>query len=141
MCLSLFLLILRSVTFDHSSQVYITYTQGLQDESLHSIHVITVGIFNLHRGWFFLHRGPPVNVLIQRTSHCFHVIPANDTKESVFGHQIFPRPPRRQNPEPLAPEASGLTTELPHLLILCPFGGANVQRKAWGTEYLTIFWR
>ncbi|MCG8048990.1 MAG: hypothetical protein N0E48_25875, partial [Candidatus Thiodiazotropha endolucinida] len=55
--LSFFLLILRSVIFDHYSQVYITYTLGLQVESLHSNHVITVGFFNLHRGWFSLHRG------------------------------------------------------------------------------------
>ena len=52
---------------------------------------------------------------IRRTAHCFHVIPANDTKESVFGHQIFPRAPRGSNPEPLAPAASAFTTELPRL--------------------------
>ena len=35
---------------NHYSQVYITYPPDLQDESLHSNHVIKVGIFNLHKG-------------------------------------------------------------------------------------------
>ena len=30
---------------------------------------ITVGFFNLHRGWLSLHRGHPVNVPIRRTMH------------------------------------------------------------------------
>ena len=39
-----------------------------------------------------LHRGHPVkwvNVSIRRTTHLFSVIPANDTKESMFGHRKF----------------------------------------------------
>ena len=47
-----------------------------------------------------------------RMAHCFHVIPANDTKGSVFGPQNFPHRRRGLNPGPLAPEASALTTEL-----------------------------
>ena len=36
-----------------------------------------------------MHRGPPVNVPIRRTAHLFSDIPANDTKESMFGHAEF----------------------------------------------------
>ena len=39
-------------------------------------------------------------------------LPANDTRESVFGLQNFPRGERGSNLGPLAPEASVLTTEL-----------------------------
>ena len=67
---------------------------------------ITVGFFNLHRGWLSLHRGHPVNVLIRRTMHLSSVIPANDTRESVFGHRNFSRHERESNLGPLAPEAS-----------------------------------
>ena len=48
---------------------------------------ITLVFFNLHSGWLALIRGPPVNVPIRRTAQCFHVTPANDTKEIVFGHR------------------------------------------------------
>ena len=47
---SLLIIILRSVILDHYSQVYITYTPDLQDESLHSNHVITARIFNQQMG-------------------------------------------------------------------------------------------
>ena len=40
------------------------------------------------------------------------VIPANDTRESVFGLRNFPHPKLGSNLGPLAPEASALTTEL-----------------------------
>ena len=74
---------------------------------------ITLGFFNLHRGWLSLHRGHPVNIPIRRTMHLSSVIPANDTRESVFGHRNLPRSERGSNLGPLAPEASALTTELP----------------------------
>ena len=45
--------------------------------------------------------------------HLSSVIPANDTRESVFGLRNFPRRERGLNLGPLAPEASALTTELP----------------------------
>ena len=67
---------------------------------------ITVGFFNLHKGWLSLHRGHPVNVPIRRMMHLSSVIPANDTRESVFGHRNFPRRERGSNLGPLAPEAS-----------------------------------
>ena len=67
---------------------------------------ITVGFFNLHRGWLSLHRGHPVNIPIRRTMHLSSVIPANDTRESVFGHQNFSRREWESNLGPLAPEAS-----------------------------------
>ena len=67
---------------------------------------ITVGFFSLHRGWLSLHRGHPVNVPIRRTMHLSSVIPANDTRESVFGHRNFSRRERESNLGPLAPEAS-----------------------------------
>ena len=43
----------------------------------------------------------------------YHVIPANDTKGSVFGPTSFPRRRRGSNPGPPAQEASALTTRLP----------------------------
>ena len=43
-----------------------------------------------NKGGLSLHRGHPVNVPIRRTAHLFTVIPANNTKESVFRHlEIF----------------------------------------------------
>ena len=36
-------------------------------------------------------REHPVNVSIQRTMHLSRVIPANDTRERLFGHRNFPR--------------------------------------------------
>ena len=54
-----------------------------------------------------------MNVPIRRTMHLSSVIPANDTRESVFGLRNFPRRERGSNLGPLAPEASALTTELP----------------------------
>ena len=50
--------------------------------------------------------GPPVNVPIQRTAQLFRVIPANDTKESMFGHQNVSSPAAGIKPDNLAPEAS-----------------------------------
>ena len=46
--------------------------------------------------------GPPVNVPIQRTAHLFGVIPANDTKESMFGHQNASSPVAGIKPNILA---------------------------------------
>ena len=43
------------------------------------------------------HRGHPVNVPIRRMMHLSSVIPANDTRESVFGNQNFPRRERGSN--------------------------------------------
>ena len=60
---------------------------------------ITVGFFNLHRGH-------PVNVPIRSTMHLSSVIPANDTRESVFRHRNFPRHEWGSKLGPLAPEAS-----------------------------------
>ena len=31
--------------------------------------------------------GTSSDVPIRRTAHCFHVMPANDTKESMLGHR------------------------------------------------------
>ena len=67
---------------------------------------ITLGFFNLHRRWLSLHRGHPVNVPIRRTMHLSSVIPANDTRESVFRHRNFSRRKLESNLGPLAPEAS-----------------------------------
>ena len=75
----------------HYRQVYFVHS-GLQDESL----LITVGFFNMHKGCLSPHRGHPVNVPIRRTAHLSSVIPANDTKESVFEHQNFPRRVNKQ---------------------------------------------
>ena len=50
--------------------------------------------------------GPPVNVHISRTAHLFSVIPASDTKESMFGHQNVSLPAVGIKPDNLAPEAS-----------------------------------
>ena len=50
--------------------------------------------------------GPPVNVPIQRTAHLFSVIPVNDTKESMFGHQNVSSPVAGIKPNNLAAEAS-----------------------------------
>ena len=50
--------------------------------------------------------GPSVNVPIQRTAHLFSAIPANDTKESMFGHQNVSSPAAGTKPDNLAPEAS-----------------------------------
>ena len=47
--------------------------------------------------------------------HLSSVIPANDTRESVFGLQNFPSCEQGSNLGPPAPEASVLTTELPLL--------------------------
>ena len=52
-----------------------------------------------------MHRGHPVNVPIRRTMHLSSVIPANDTRESVFVHRNFPRREWESNLGPLAPEA------------------------------------
>ena len=53
--------------------------------------------------------GPPVNVPIQRTAHLFSVIPTNETKESMFGHQNVSSPAAGIKPDILAPEASMCT--------------------------------
>ena len=53
--------------------------------------------------------GKPCNIIpIRRTMHLSSVIPANDTKESVFGQRNFSRHEWESNLGPLAPEASGL---------------------------------
>ena len=70
-----------------SAGVFSTRVAGWKPTSNHIL--ITVGFFNLHRGWLDLHRGHPVNVPIRRTMHLSSVIPANDTRESVFGHRNF----------------------------------------------------
>ena len=46
-------------------------------------------------------QGHPVNVPIRRTMHLSSVIPANDTRESVFGHRNFPRRERGSKLGPL----------------------------------------
>ena len=55
----------------------------------------------------------------------YYVIPANDTKRSVFGPTNFPRRRRGSNPGPLAQEASALTTRLPRFLVDRP--GVRIQ--------------
>ena len=40
-----------------------------------------------------MHRGHPVNIPIRKTAHLFSVIPANDTKESVFDKVGRSKPP------------------------------------------------
>ena len=77
---------------------------------------ITVGFFNLHKGWLSLHRGHPVNVPIRRTMHLSSVIPANDTMESVLGHQIFFWP--RAGIEPGTSSTNHWATTISQLL--CP---------------------
>ena len=47
-----------------------------------------------------------VNVLIRRTMHLSSVIHANDTRESMFGHQHLSRRERVSNLGPPATEAS-----------------------------------
>ena len=94
--------------FEHYRQVYIhDCTLRVAGWKPTSNHIeITIGFFNLHRGWLSLHRGHPVNVPIRKTMHLSSVIPANDTRESVFGHRNFSRRERESNLGPLAPEAS-----------------------------------
>ena len=43
------------------------------------------------------------------TAHLFSVIPANDTKESMFGHQNVSSPAAGIKPDIQAPEASMCT--------------------------------
>ena len=50
--------------------------------------------------------GPPVKVPIQRKAHLFSVIPANDTKERMFGHQNISSPAAGIKSDNLAAEAS-----------------------------------
>ena len=78
----------------------VLYTPVLQDESCKT----TVGLTST--GGDSPCTGPPVNVPIQRTAHLFSVIPANDTKESMFGHQNVSSPAAGIKPDNLAPEAS-----------------------------------
>ena len=85
------------------------YTPGCRMKAYKKPFRITVAFFNLHRLWLSLHRGPPVNVRIQRTAHCFHVIPANDTNESVFRHRKFPCPSLGSILVPLAQVCSPLS--------------------------------
>ena len=107
-CLSLYT---ARPSFEYYRQVYFVHS-GLQDESLQvTISKLPQGSLTC-TGDDSLHRGHPVNVPIRRTVHLSRVIPANDTRESVFGHGNFPRHKRRSNLGPLAPKC--LTTELPH---------------------------
>ena len=48
-----------------------------------------VGIFNLHRGWLSLHRGPPVNVPIRKTAHCITSFLQMARREACWYQQIF----------------------------------------------------
>ena len=57
-------------------------------------------------------------MLVQRTAHLSSVIPANDTRESLFGHRNVLRREQGKNLEPLTPEANALTTELPCLPVI-----------------------
>ena len=81
-----------------------------------------VGNFNLHRddcpctGDLQVRPDPKDGAL-------YHVIPANDTKGSVFGPTNFPRRRRGSNLGPLAQEASALTS----------------RRNSWFTETLVYF--
>ena len=80
------------------------------------------------------------NVPFQRTMHLSSVIPANDTRESVFGLRNFPRRKWGSNLGPLAPEASALTTELP--LYYCPCHSnqpTSVGRRSLQTRELVAF--
>ena len=125
-------------SFEYYRQVHFVHS-GLQDESLYtSNHIeIIVWFFNLHKGWISLHRGHPVNVPIRRTMHLSSVIPANNTKESVFGHRNFPRCERGSNLGPLAPEASAWP--LSYHAFLKPFGPRLGQTK-YQTNCLTLQW-
>ena len=82
--LSFFLYILPGARFRAlSAGVHLTLrVAGWKPTSNHI--EITVGFFNLHKGWLSLHRGHPVNVPIRRTVHLSRAIPANDTRESVW---------------------------------------------------------
>ena len=94
---------------------------------------ITLGFFNLHRGWLSLHRGHPVYVPIRRTMHLSSVIPANDTRESVFGHRNFSRRERESNLGPLAPEATTLHLHITSLFVVrnikCGYSFSKFERE------------
>ena len=79
----------------------VLYIPVLQDESCKT----TVGFYT---GGDSPCTGLPVNVPIQRTAHLFSIILANDTKESMFGHQDVSSPAAGIKPENLAPEASSM---------------------------------
>ena len=55
---------------DYSWEVYIVHSGVFAGWAYMHEDRTCVGIFNLHRGWLSLHRGPPVNVPIRRTAHC-----------------------------------------------------------------------
>ena len=79
--------------------------------------------------WLSLHRGHPVNFPIQRTAHCIHVMPANDTNESMFGHRKFPCISLGSIKVPLALEASALTTEIPRFP-----AGTLIPEVSWNDQ-------
>ena len=88
-------------SFEYYRQVYFVHS-GLQDVSLQ------VTISKLPKGSLTCTRGDsPCTGDIQLMSRSEgSVIPANDTRESLFGHRNFPRRERGSNLGPLAPEAS-----------------------------------
>ena len=64
---------------------------------------IVIGALRVKKDWGI---GHPVDVQIRRTMHLSSAIPAEDTRESAFGHRNFPRREVGSNLGPLAPEAS-----------------------------------
>lgn len=72
---------------DYYWQVYVIYIPNLQDKSLHSDHLIMVGVFNLHRE-------PPVNAPIIGTVHFVVIILANDANGICSDTKILSSLPR-----------------------------------------------
>ena len=59
--------------------------------------------------------------------HLSSVIPANDTRESVFGHRNFSRRERESNLGPLAPEASAKPLSYHAFLMVCLRSHLNIR--------------
>ena len=67
-----------------------------------------------------MHRGHPVNVLIQRTTHLSSVIPANDTKERV-PHLELRTTPTTQPKVKKSAKANSAQCKIPNVTTLPTF--------------------
>ena len=74
---------------DYSWEVYIVHSGVFAGWAYMHEDRTCVGIFNLHRGWLSLHRGPPVNVPIRRTAHFIMSFLQMTRREASSDQQIF----------------------------------------------------
>ena len=86
-------------------------------------------------------QGAPVNVLIRITTPLSSVIPANDTKESMFGHRNFYFPAAGIEPKTSSTNPDSMTTLGHRSILVSRFVGPTLVNYVGPTSTCSLGYR